>query len=138
MTSTHDLPTVAGWWQGEDLAWRARLQMAGDSAETRADDRAELWAAFRNSGAATKPIPPPEEGAAAADAAARHLGLAACTLALLPIEDALAATEQPNLPGTVDEHPNWRRRLAEPADKILSRPDVAARLAALNASRGIG
>ena len=35
-------------------------------------------------------------------------------LAVLPIEDALGLPESPNLPGTVDSHPNWRRRL--PAD----------------------
>jgi 4-alpha-glucanotransferase len=39
------------------------------------------------------------------------------------------------LPGTVDEHPNWRRRLAAPAEALLNRPDVAARLAALDAAR---
>jgi 4-alpha-glucanotransferase len=69
MTSTHDLPTVAGWWQGSDIAWRQKLHMAGDSAETRAADRAELWAAFRSSGATTRSIPADDEGAAAADAA---------------------------------------------------------------------
>ncbi|MEE7567489.1 4-alpha-glucanotransferase, partial [Xanthomonas sp. Kuri4-3] len=35
-------------------------------------------------------------------------------LALLPVEDALALDEQPNLPGTVAVHPNWCRRLPEP------------------------
>ena len=35
-------------------------------------------------------------------------------LALLPVEDALALDEQPNLPGTVEVHPNWRRRLPDP------------------------
>ena len=29
----------------------------------------------------------------------------------LPLEDIVGTTEQPNLPGTIDEHPNWRRRL---------------------------
>ena len=41
---------------------------------------------------------------------------------LLPIEDALALPEQPNLPGTIDEHPNWRRRLAAPADALAAPP----------------
>ena len=80
-------------------------------------------------------MPAPENGAAAADAAAAHIGLAACTLALLPIEDALALPEQPNLPGTTDEHPNWRRRLPGAADALIDRPDVAARLAALARAR---
>jgi 4-alpha-glucanotransferase len=135
MTSTHDLPTVAGWWQGRDIAWREKLHMSGDSNETRAADRAELWAAFLRSGATASSIPDDNDGAAAADAACAHLGLAASTLSLLPIEDALAIPDQPNLPGTVDEHPNWRRRLPFSAQDILDQPDVAARLSALNRAR---
>jgi 4-alpha-glucanotransferase len=135
MTSTHDLPTVAGWWEGTDIAWRDRLGMAGDSAADRAADRFALWSAFQASGAASPPQPGPRDGAAAADAACTHLGGAACQLALLPLEDALAAVEQPNLPGTVDEHPNWRRRYPGPAAEILGRPDVVARLTALDKSR---
>ncbi len=135
MTTTHDLPTVAGWWTGNDIAWRNRLGMAGDSEEMRAADRAALWSAFRSSGATQAAMPAPERGDLAADAASAHLGLAVSTLALLPIEDALALPEQPNLPGTHAEHPNWRRRLAEPADELFNRPDVAARLKALSKAR---
>jgi 4-alpha-glucanotransferase len=135
MTSTHDLPTVAGWWQGVDIDWRDKLNMSGDSRELREDERGKLWGAFHESGATRAMRPDDEDGAAAADAACAHLGFAACTLALLPIEDALAAPEQPNLPGTIDEHPNWRRRLSAPAEDLLNRPDVAARLAGLNAAR---
>jgi 4-alpha-glucanotransferase len=136
MTSTHDLPTVAGWWQGRDLEWRTRLGTIIEDEDTiRHHDRAALWDAFRASGSASGEMPGPHDGAAAADAAAAHIGRAACTLAVLPIEDALALTEQPNLPGTIDEHPNWRRRLAAPADALLRRPDVASRLAALHQAR---
>jgi 4-alpha-glucanotransferase len=135
MTTTHDLPTVVGWWTGNDIKWRDRLSMAGDSETTREADRAELWMAFRNSGVTKAEIPATDDGRTVADAACAHLGSAASTLALLPIEDALALPEQPNLPGTVDEHPNWRRRLSDPARELLSRPDVAARLAALAKSR---
>jgi 4-alpha-glucanotransferase len=135
MSTTHDLPTAAGWWQGVDIGWRKKIGMAGDSLKTRAADRAELWSAFRHSGAATAGAPAPENGAAAADAACAHLGHAACTLALLPIEDALALTEQPNLPGTINEHPNWRRRLPIDSQTIFTRPDVVSRLAALNKAR---
>jgi 4-alpha-glucanotransferase len=136
MTSTHDLATVAGWWQGRDLEWRTKLGTKSEDEDTiRNHDRVALWDAFRVSGAAAGDIPGIQDGAAAADAAAAHVGHAACTLAVLPIEDALALTEQPNLPGTIDEHPNWRRRLAAPADALLRRPDVASRLAALHQAR---
>ncbi len=90
MTTTHDLPTVAGWWEGTDIGWREKLHMGGDTPAQRDADRRALWSAFMASGAATEPPPPPQDGAAAAYAAATHLGRAGCTLALLPVEDALS------------------------------------------------
>ena len=139
VTSTHDLPTVAGWWSGRDLEWRGDLGLSGGPARQakeeaeRVADREALWAAFSHSGAADGPCP--ADAAPVLDAAARHLAGAACDLVILPIEDALGLMEQPNLPGTMDgQHPNWRRRLPGPAAHLLDAPDVAARLAAL--SRG--
>ncbi|MGH7043731.1 MAG: 4-alpha-glucanotransferase [Acetobacteraceae bacterium] len=140
MTTTHDLPTISGWWQERDIAWRARLGLA-DVAATRAErtrraeERKALWAAFRVSGAATGRQPGRAGGTAAVDAACAHLGATASDLALLPIEDALALDEQPNLPGTIDGHPNWRRRLPGPAGQLLDAPAVRRRLAALGRGR---
>jgi 4-alpha-glucanotransferase len=135
MTSTHDLPTVAGWWQAKDIEWREKLGMAGDTVEQRHVEQDSLWAAFADAGVSDAAIPSPENSAAAADAACRFLGATASTLVLLPIEDALALSEQPNLPGTVDEHPNWRRRLPDVTEALFDRPGVSARLAALDAAR---
>ena len=125
MTSTHDLPTVAGWWTGRDIDWHERVGRSASADAEREDrvrDRATLWRALQNSGAAQGDIPLPDEGGKIADAACIHVGGSACELVMLPIEDALALVEQPNLPGTLDEHPNWRRRL--PIDPI---DDAAAR-----------
>jgi len=141
MTSTHDLPTVAGWWSGRDLEWRQRLNLLGDDRavwfenENRGKDRSRLWQAFCASGAAAGEPPKPEEPAIAVDAAVRHVGRAGCELVMLPLEDALAEPEQPNLPGTLHEHPNWRRRTPAPADRLLDDPAVAARLAGLAEAR---
>jgi 4-alpha-glucanotransferase len=41
----------------------------------------------------------------------RMLARSPASLMVLQIEDALGAIEQANLPGTIDQHPNWRRRL---------------------------
>jgi 4-alpha-glucanotransferase len=135
VTSTHDLPTVAGWWRGQDISWREKLGMAGDGMETRDAERSQLWSAMVEAGAAAMPMPGPDDSDVVADAACAFLGQTEATLALLPIEDAIGLPEQPNLPGTTDEHPNWRRRLPEEASVILDRPDVAARLAKLHAAR---
>lgn len=121
MTSTHDLPTVAGWWQGRDLDWRRRLGHTADNDEAdRATERDRLWRAMVESGAAQGPAPPCTDSAPVAAAACRHVAGSACALAILPIEDVLGLPEQPNLPNTTDEHPNWRRRLERPADELLA------------------
>ena len=46
------------------------------------------------------------------------------------LEDFLGLVDQPNIPGTVDEHPNWRRRLPVPLEQIASTIDIAALKAA--------
>lgn len=127
-TGTHDLPPIAGWWEGRDLAWRARLGWgeAEQEQKARAEDRARLWRALCASGAAAGNPPSPGEGQAVVAAAIAHVAKTPAPLVLIPAEDALAEREAPNLPGTVAEHPNWRRRLpAEPADSPLLAPLAA-------------
>ena len=138
MTSTHDLPTLAGWWAGRDIDWRERLGQVPDPAAARAErasDRTRIWNAFRHSGATTADQPADDSGAAFADAACIHVGRSACELVVLPIEDALALIEQPNLPGTLHEHPNWQRRLPDDAGVLLEAAGTAGRLRALSEAR---
>ena len=142
MTSTHDLPTVAGWWRARDVDWAEQLGRQGphaDAAEARAErdrDRASLWRACTDAGVADGPPPAPSEDQAAVDAALAYVARSACDFAILPLEDLLGLVEQPNLPGTIDAHPNWRRRLPAAAAALLDAPEVAARLAMLNRERG--
>ncbi|MBB5694579.1 4-alpha-glucanotransferase [Muricoccus pecuniae] len=141
VTTTHDLPTVAGWWRGRDIDWRVNLGLLGegnDGGEQRTErllDRARLWEAMRESGVAEGDMPDEDEGGRVATAAARHVASAACALALLPLEDALALEEAPNLPGTTEGHPNWRRRLPGQASTMLDEPETAARLDAFAQAR---
>lgn len=137
MTTTHDLPTVAGWWRGSDIALRARFgALAGENAEAsemraRDNDRHALWQTFRDAGAAQGDPPPPEEAERVVQGAAALVAGTPSPLAVLPVEDALALPEQPNLPGTTDEHPNWRRRYPALAGAMLEAPGVQARIAPL-------
>jgi len=68
-------------------------------------------------------------------AAIAHVAGSACDMALVPLEDIAGLEEQPNLPGTIDQHPNWRRRLPESTGAMLTRPEVAERIAALEKGR---
>ncbi len=136
MTSTHDLPTASGWWRGRDIDWNERLGRPTDGArEERARDRALLWEAMRESGAATGEAPNDWDGYRVVDAAVGHVARAGCELVMLPLEDALALEEAPNVPGTTDEHPNWRRRLPGDSATLLDEPHVKERLLVLDRAR---
>jgi len=138
MTTTHDLPTIAGWWQGSDIVTRDALGFVTDAqreTRERAQDRSALWRAFRKAGETAAEVPPPEESAPAVDAAIDFTARSPGPLALIPIEDILGLAEQPNVPGTIDEHPNWRRRLDQPAAEVLGTPDAKRRLAILRERR---
>lgn len=134
MTTTHDLPTVAGWWSGADIATRAQLGLCtNETAECaeRSNERILLWDAFVAAEAATGKPPPPEQPARAVDAAIRFTAQAPAPLALIPIEDVLGLPDQPNVPGTIDQHPNWRRRLNQPASHVLDAREAQPRIKAL-------
>lgn len=131
MTSTHDLPTVAGWWRGTDIAVRAQcglIEEADKEHAARTTDRENLWRAFRRAKAAEGDLPAPTDTSRVADAAVKFIAQTPSELALVPLEDALALEDQSNLPGTVDEHPNWRRRYPERAADLLGPAEVTRRL----------
>jgi 4-alpha-glucanotransferase len=139
MTSTHDLATIAGWWTGGDIGWRERTGIVPDGAgdrQDRARDRGLLWSAMQASGAAHGPAPDESDPAPAVEAAIRHVGSAACSFAVLPVEDSLGLVDQPNLPGTMDhQHPNWCRRLPGYAGELLDGQTVQSRLNAFATAR---
>ena len=136
MTGTHDTATIAGWWTGRDIDWNRRLARGEgweDEERQRMADRKALWTRIAPS---STPQPSDNDPAPVVDAAIAHLGRTPSTLAIIPLEDLLALEEQPNLPGTIDEHPNWRRRLSAPLADLLADPATARRVAALIEARG--
>lgn len=138
MTSTHDLAPIAGWWKGRDIDWREQLGAGGDreaERRERADYREAFWSAAVEAGVASGDPPPADAPDAAVDASVAYAAASACELALIPIEDLLALDEQPNLPGVVEVHPNWRRRLPAATENLLEKPSVAARIERLNTER---
>ena len=121
---THDLPPFAGWRQGTDIDWHARLGHVapGRLAELRrgrADAVADL-----------------ARRAGGEDVEALHGYLAAtpARLVALQIEDLLGRTDQANLPGTVDTHPNWRRRIGPGSARLAQEPMLSRAAAAMRRS----
>ena len=111
---------------------RPRHRRARRRSRERPKERAALWQAFTDAGVVSGDAPQPGETDPAVDAAIGFVARAPGPLAIVPLEDIVGTTEQPNLPGTIDQHPNWRRRFRLPADQILKQPAAERRLRRLN------
>ena len=120
--STHDLPTLAGWWTDEDLRTKAQLgimdeAMLRQQQDERRGGRRALIDALADEGLVDRGLP--SEGPYAevlGDAVHGFAARTPCAVMVAQMEDVLGIAEQANLPGTVDTHPNWRRRLGLPIE----------------------
>lgn len=125
--STHDLPTAAGFFRGEHVRVRADLGLLDDVAGEQANadrERAE-WLAMLRSGGFLDAESEPDETAIVL-AMHRFLASTASRLKLISPYDVIAEPRQPNLPGTVDEYPNWRLPLPLTLEELRLDPRVAA------------
>lgn len=128
--STHDLPTAAGFLTGEHVRARADLDLLDDvPAEERkaAADRAELVDLLITEGLAT----PDDADERLVVAMHALLARSRCRLVLASPYDVVGETRQPNLPGTVDEYPNWRLPLPVSLEELRTDPRVKEVVAAL-------
>ena len=141
--STHDLPTFAGWWQEEDLDTRARLglldaaQRSAQGAE-RAAQRAGLVKALTDERllAASSPVDAPATRALV-EAVQAFIARTPSEVMVVQMEDVFGVPEQANFPGTLQEHPNWQRKLA-PALEEWDRDERLRRVArVLGQARGV-
>ncbi len=146
--STHDLPTLKGYWRGADLAARAALglfpteEMRAAQVAARAHDRRHLLAAVERAGLVSAEV--------AAEAAVRqdlddtlvqavHAFVARTPAKILTVqlEDLVGQLEQVNLPGTTDDrYPNWRRKLPSTIEILTTHPAVTALIRVLREERG--
>src|SRR5215475_2857803 len=111
--STHDLPTFAGWLTGHDRRIKEALGInPGESEDERRWAVGQLRGALEAHGFGGLDFP----------AEARFLAATPSRLVVVAMEDALELADQPNLPGTVNEHPNWRRRLPVTLEDLFADP----------------
>jgi 4-alpha-glucanotransferase len=134
-TTTHDLPTVVGWWRGQDIAWRVRLGLLAEGEDEaqlrqqRAHERHALWRSLADANLVDPTLPVPE--AAPLSEILALVGQTKGPLHIAPLEDVLSIAGQPNLPGTIEQHPNWQRRLPVRVCAMFGDAAVRARLIAL-------
>ena len=115
--ATHDLPTLAGYWEGRDIAARQRVGISSateveETRQQRLDDCRRLSETLASAGF---PLPALADGTQHApsdlvDAIHRFLAASSTRLFLAQLDDLLGEVDQINVPGTVDTYPNWRRK----------------------------
>ncbi len=145
--STHDLPTLAGFWRGEDIRERARLGLFPSealrerAAMERDWDRGRLlWALEREgllpAGVSKDPTAMPEISPAIVAAIHAYLARSRAQLFVVQAEDLTGMHEQANLPGTREhQHPNWQRRLPLPLEDWAGDARIGAILDAVRRER---
>lgn len=142
--TTHDLPTLAGYWEGRDIQLKEHMhlyprpRMAEQDAASREQDRLLLVEALKNRGWLSpdfvpQPQPCPEDVRRGVLA---YLGESRAALLEVRLEDILGLTAQQNLPGTTDQHPNWRQKIFPPLEDLRRDPQVAQLAAILGQARG--
>ena len=122
--TTHDLPTIAGLWNGSDLDAQRKLGL-NPNEEALGDIRHRLRRMTR-----VRADAPAER---VIERAHDLLADARSVVVTATLDDALAVSERPNMPGTVNEWPNWSLALPVPLEDLERRPlalSIARRLAA--------
>jgi 4-alpha-glucanotransferase len=56
-------------------------------------------------------------------------------LVTVQLEDLVGAEDGVNIPGTIDEHPNWRRKLPAKLEQLADMPLFAAVCATMSKER---
>jgi 4-alpha-glucanotransferase len=144
MPTTHDLPTITGWWRGRDLHWRERLAPApqheewASAGKQREAEKKALWNAMHAAGCLPgEDAKPPEE--VPRDAILGFVATAPSPLVIVSMEDLLGMEDQPNLPGHSETgegaHPNWIQTLPVSVEQVFDDPGVASAVGAISRAR---
>jgi 4-alpha-glucanotransferase len=122
--STHDLPTASGFLRGEHVRVRADLGLLDDPAAEKARaeiDRLELVELLREQGLVSGDDPGEDQLVVAMHAL---LARSRARLVLVSPYDVVGEERQPNLPGTVDQYPNWKLPLPLSLEELRDDPRV--------------
>mgnify|MGYP000415413605 CR=1 FL=1 len=131
---THDMPTLRGFWHCDDLKMGEEIGLYPDSEQLKSlfDDRLECkqgildsvaWHGFLPEGVGRDASQVPMDSYLA-EALQLHVAAGSSTLLSVQLEDWLEMDQPVNIPGTVDEYPNWRRKLSMNLDELFSHDGV--------------
>ena len=121
-STTHDLPTLAGFWEGRDIEARRAAGILPDDAsrrralEQRLQEKQKMLDVLFRLNLLPDWVSPlaedlPELTGELHNAITGFLASTPSLLLALNQEDLAKETEQQNLPGTTAQYPNWRRKM---------------------------
>ena len=134
--SNHDFPTLTGFWNGEDFRWRESLGIGNNpdalrwEKQRREEDKAQFLKLSGGVSDNTDAMTP----ALMARLQAYLAGSKVLAFAV-QLDDLLLEPLQPNVPGTTDEQPNWRRRSKLNLTEIANSSDIDMICGAIQAAR---
>jgi len=135
--NTHDMPTFTAYWKGTDIDRRIRLGLLPARSRSRQHrDRAKLRRVVR--AFLLREALPAAKGTTTAhtlEACLQWLASSRADIVLVNLEDLWLETEPQNVPGTCQEHPNWRGRAAARLEDFQRDPRVLRLLEAVEAAR---
>jgi len=132
--NTHDTPTFAGFWHGDDIALRARLGMLDRATASRERARRSALRATIQSELTSRDLPA-RSAVQAARSIMRLQARGPAPIVLINLEDLWGERRPQNVPGTSTEYPNWRRKAAVPLRRVLKDRTIARHLLLLARER---
>ncbi|MEX2493666.1 MAG: 4-alpha-glucanotransferase [Nitrospirales bacterium] len=127
--TTHDLPTLKGFWEGRDIEIKGQAglytQPEDRDFETlaREEDRRQLWKALLRAGFAVSDTRPATLSPGMVKMFYQFLAQTPSRLLMIQLEDVLGELDTPNLPGAADSvYPSWRVRLSRALTSWLNDP----------------
>lgn len=124
--NTHDMPTFAAFWQGQDIEDRVKMGLlTTPEAEAEARNRATLKEALvgflEHEGWYAKGS---LNSLAVLKAILAFLSASSAHIILVNLEDLWLETQPQNVPGTQEPYPNWRRRARYDFETFSQWPQV--------------
>jgi 4-alpha-glucanotransferase len=140
--STHDLPTLRGYWQGEDLQLGETLgfypseQSVAAAWQQRMQSKQQLLDALHRHGCMAKNAARRAAGLPMSYPLSRgiqrYLASSGSELLGLQPEDWLDMSTPVNVPGTDKEYPNWRRKLSLTLEELFADQQITRLIKDLN------
>ena len=143
-SGSHDLPTLTGYWCSADLKLREQLNLFPSDEikhrqwEARGKDRAEIKSALHKEQLISEEVLHDDTATISKDlflSIQRFLARSRSRLMMVQLEDILLQSDQMNVPGTIDEYPNWRHKMSIALEDLLEKTDIKNFAGAINLER---